>query len=281
MEVCKWDVCFSSVIRPSIHRTEKPKSKVMALWNWLVRVFAVNRLFYKVDNLSHFNFFLFGLILWIKFVLTGWLRSVIADYGVPLMVVVWTGVSYMPSGDVPKGIPRRLFSPNPWSPGAYENWTVIKACLIDLYIEYFPPLKMIKYWFMYFSKWQDMLNVPIVYIIGAFIPATMIAVLYYFDHSVASQLAQQKEFNLRKPSSYHYDLLLLGFLVCSRSSWSLTAFTFIYSPCVKLHFNGRPYCVDLLESLHLMVSFHNLQCIPRVWLLLNTRYSSLHDGVIT
>lgn len=58
-----------------------------------------------------------------------------------------------------------------------------------------------------------MLDVPIVYIIGAFIPASMIAVLYYFDHSVASQLAQQKEFNLRKPSSYHYDLLLLGFLV--------------------------------------------------------------------
>ncbi|XP_018485296.1 probable boron transporter 2 isoform X3 [Raphanus sativus] len=115
---------------------------------------------------------------------TGWLRSLIADYGVPLMVLVWTGVSYIPTGDVPKGIPRRLFSPNPWSPGAYENWTVVK----------------------------EMLQVPVVYIIGAFIPATMIAVLYYFDHSVASQLAQQKEFNLRKPSSYHYDLLLLGFL---------------------------------------------------------------------
>ncbi|GLT38094.1 hypothetical protein SLA2020_123610 [Shorea laevis] len=57
-----------------------------------------------------------------------------------------------------------------------------------------------------------MLNVPVVYIIGALIRATMIAVLYYFDHSVASQLSQQKEFNLRKPSSYHYDLLLLGFL---------------------------------------------------------------------
>ncbi|VVB06598.1 unnamed protein product [Arabis nemorensis] len=115
---------------------------------------------------------------------TGWLRSLVADYGVPLMVLVWTGVSYIPTGDVPKGIPRRLFSPNPWSPGAYENWTVVK----------------------------EMLDVPIVFIIGAFIPATMIAVLYYFDHSVASQLAQQKEFNLRKPSSYHYDLLLLGFL---------------------------------------------------------------------
>ncbi|MBA0583957.1 hypothetical protein Gorai_014793 [Gossypium raimondii] len=92
---------------------------------------------------------------------TGWLRSFIADYGVPFMVLVWTAASYIPSASVPKG---------------------------------------------------DMLNVPVVYIIGAFIPATMIAVLYYFDHSVASQLAQQKEFNLRKPSCYHYDLLLLGFL---------------------------------------------------------------------
>lgn len=115
---------------------------------------------------------------------TGWLRGFIADYGVPLLVLVWTAISYIPVKEVPKGIPRRLFSPNPWSPGAYSNWTVIK----------------------------EMLDVPAVYIIGAFIPATMIAVLYYFDHSVASQLAQQKEFNLRKPSSYHYDLLLLGFL---------------------------------------------------------------------
>lgn len=46
----------------------------------------------------------------------------------PLMVLVWTGVSYMPYGSVPRGIPRRLFSPNPWSPGAYDNWTVVKAC---------------------------------------------------------------------------------------------------------------------------------------------------------
>ncbi|KAL2341617.1 hypothetical protein Fmac_009557 [Flemingia macrophylla] len=116
---------------------------------------------------------------------SGCLRGFIADYGVPLMVLLWTAISYIPVGSIPKGIPRRLFSPNPWSPGAFENWTVIK----------------------------DMLNVPVLYIIGAFIPATMIAVLYYFDHSVASQLAQQKEFNLKKPPSFHYDLLLLGFMV--------------------------------------------------------------------
>ncbi|KAG5522929.1 hypothetical protein RHGRI_034919 [Rhododendron griersonianum] len=116
---------------------------------------------------------------------TGSLRGFIADYGVPLMVLVWTAISYAPVNNVPKGIPRRLYSPNPWSPGAYSNWTVIK----------------------------EMISVPPLYIVGAFIPATMIAVLYYFDHSVASQLAQQKEFNLKKPASYHYDLLLLGFLV--------------------------------------------------------------------
>ncbi|KAA3476061.1 Boron transporter 1-like protein [Gossypium australe] len=117
--------------------------------------------------------------------LIGWLRGLIADYGVPLMVLVWTAISYIPVNDVPRGIPRRLYSPNPWSAGAYSNWTVIK----------------------------EMVNVPPLYILGAFVPATMIAMLYYFDHSVASQLAQQKEFNLKKLPSYHYDLLLLGFLV--------------------------------------------------------------------
>ncbi|CAI0547344.1 unnamed protein product [Linum tenue] len=126
---------------------------------------------------------------------TGWLRGIIADYGVPIMVVVWTGLSYIPVRDVPAGIPRRLFSPNPWSPGAYSNWTVVKVNLNTDALE------------------QEMVHVPPLYIIGAFIPATMIAVLYYFDHSVASQLAQQKEFNLKKPASYHYDLLLLGVLV--------------------------------------------------------------------
>jgi hypothetical protein len=52
------------------------------------------------------------------------------------------------------------------------------------------------------------------HIFEAFIPAIMIAGLYFFDHSVASQMAQQKEFNLKKPSAYHYDILLLGFMVC-------------------------------------------------------------------
>lgn len=60
----------------------------------------------------------------------GWLRGFIADYGVPLMILVWTAVSYIPVNEVPRGVPRRLFSPNPWSPGAYSNWTVVKVTLI-------------------------------------------------------------------------------------------------------------------------------------------------------
>ncbi|XVE63527.1 hypothetical protein DITRI_Ditri07aG0027300 [Diplodiscus trichospermus] len=56
---------------------------------------------------------------------------------------------------------------------------------------------------------QDMGKVPVMYILAAFIPAMMVAGLYFFDHSVASQMAQQKEFNLKKPSAYHYDILVL------------------------------------------------------------------------
>ncbi|XP_057871912.1 boron transporter 1 isoform X2 [Cryptomeria japonica] len=116
---------------------------------------------------------------------TGLLRSFLADYGVPVMIVLWTAISFSANDSVPVGIPRRLNSPNPWTAGASSNWSVIK----------------------------DMHKVPPQYILAAFIPAIMIAGLYFFDHSVAAQLAQQKEFNLRNPSAYHYDLLLLGIMV--------------------------------------------------------------------
>ncbi|GLU22139.1 hypothetical protein SLE2022_382350 [Rubroshorea leprosula] len=115
---------------------------------------------------------------------TGWWRSFIADYGVPLMVVVWTALSFCVPRKVPSGVPRRLFSPLPWESASLHHWTVI----------------------------EDMAKVPPAYIFAASIPAVMIAGLYFFDHSVASQLAQQKEFNLKNPSAYHYDMLLLGFL---------------------------------------------------------------------
>lgn len=116
---------------------------------------------------------------------TGWLRSFVADYGVPLMVVVWTAMSYSVPSRVPSGVPRRLFSPLPWDSKSVQHWSVA----------------------------QDLLSVPVAYIFAAIIPALMVAGLYFFDHSVASQMAQQKEFNLKNPSAYHYDILVLGFMV--------------------------------------------------------------------
>ncbi|KAG8388297.1 hypothetical protein BUALT_Bualt02G0110900 [Buddleja alternifolia] len=115
---------------------------------------------------------------------TCWLRSFVADYGVPLMVLLWTAMSFGVPTNVPSGVPRRLFSPLPWESSSIYHWTVIK----------------------------DMGKVPPVYIFAAFIPALMVAGLYFFDHSVASQLAQQKEFNLKNPSAYHYDIFLLGLM---------------------------------------------------------------------
>ncbi|XP_071690805.1 probable boron transporter 6 isoform X2 [Rutidosis leptorrhynchoides] len=114
----------------------------------------------------------------------GWLRSLIADYGVALTVLLWTALSFAKHKDVPRDVPRRLFCPLPWRAGSLSHWTVTK----------------------------DMVNVPVVHIFTAIIPALMIAALYFFDHSVAAQMAQQKEFNLKKPSAYHYDIFLLGFM---------------------------------------------------------------------
>ncbi|EEF33039.1 Boron transporter, putative [Ricinus communis] len=119
---------------------------------------------------------------------TGWFRSFIADYGVSLMVVLWAALSFTIPGKAPSGVPRRLQSPLPWDSASLEHWTVV----------------------------MDMLKVPLPYIFAASIPAVMVTGLYFFDHSVASQLAQQKDFNLKKPSAYHYDILILGVmtLIC-------------------------------------------------------------------
>lgn len=80
-----------------------------------------------------FNLLLFNLS---YFAVAGWIRSLIADYGVPLMVLVFTAISYAPYSSVPKGIPRRLVSPNPWSRGAYQNWTVIKVYILFFHFYY-------------------------------------------------------------------------------------------------------------------------------------------------
>jgi hypothetical protein len=85
---------------------------------------------------------------WLWKCLPGKFRGFIADYGVPLMVLIWTALSYSSSKNVPPGIPRRLFSPNPWSHSASRNWTVIKAR--HLYLKCF---------MLYLCHWDHMSRV--------------------------------------------------------------------------------------------------------------------------
>lgn len=55
------------------------------------------------------------------------MRSFVADYGVPLMVVVWTALSYCVPRNVPSEVPRRLVASLPWDSGSLYHWTVIKV----------------------------------------------------------------------------------------------------------------------------------------------------------
>lgn len=118
--------------------------------------------------------------------LRSWLRGLITDYGVPILLVIWTALSFAItySGDeAQESIPRRVIAPDAWSAGALSS---------------------------FLTTVPGMSSTPSWAIAAALLPALIIAVLFYFDHSVSSQLAQVSEFNLKKPSSYHYDLLLLA-----------------------------------------------------------------------
>ena len=54
-------------------------------------------------------------------------------------------------------------------------------------------------------------------IIGAIIPGLMFFLLFIIDHNVSSILTQSPKFNLKKPSAYHLDFLVLGitFIPCA------------------------------------------------------------------
>ena len=54
------------------------------------------------------------------------MRSITSDYGVPLMVLVWTAVSYAFHDSFPKGVPRRLQSPNAWE-AMTGRWSILKV----------------------------------------------------------------------------------------------------------------------------------------------------------
>jgi hypothetical protein len=158
------------------------------------------------------------------------LRSFLADYGSAGMVVAWSGLSFAVTG-TPEGVPSRIAMPNTWDVKTGWSTATVRAtrcpcaCLCAA-----SPLA---------AAWrtepcvrpprprpyapfpralalpcctQDLHRVPAGDAALAAVPAMLIALLFFFDHAVSAQLAQQPEFGLRKPSAYHYDFALLGAL---------------------------------------------------------------------
>lgn len=81
-------------------------------------------------------------------------RALIEDYGAPLMVIVWTGVSYALSGSpVADGVPTRVNAPD--TQDALAGTSAVAGGMAD---------------------------VPGQYIAAALVPALIIVVLFYFDH---------------------------------------------------------------------------------------------------
>lgn len=108
------------------------------------------------------------------------LRAFLADYGVPIAILFWTGVSYAIQGPATATVPSRVTTPLTWQ--VHTSWHVASRMSL----------------------------VGGKYIAAALVPALIIAILFFFDHNVSSQLAQAEEFRLVKPSAYHWDMLLVG-----------------------------------------------------------------------
>lgn len=53
------------------------------------------------------------------------MRSFLADYGVPLLVVIWSAVGYCVYQGTPSGVPRRAIIYNTWD--VKTNWAVARV----------------------------------------------------------------------------------------------------------------------------------------------------------
>ncbi|KAE8657931.1 hypothetical protein F3Y22_tig00116976pilonHSYRG00129 [Hibiscus syriacus] len=80
---------------------------------------------------------------------TASLLGFVADYGVPMMVLCWTALSYTIPRQVSPGVPRRLVCPLLWEDASLYHWTVIK----------------------------HMGEVPVLYIFAAIVPVTTVVLM--------------------------------------------------------------------------------------------------------
>ena len=119
--------------------------------------------------------------------LFGWVRSFLADYSAPFCLIVFTAVSFASQraggGTVPDSIPQRINMPN------FLDSTWLKSGYLTA---------------------SRLGEIPAQHAGTAAVPGLIIAVLFYFDHSVSSQLAQMRDLGVVKPPAFHWDLLWIS-----------------------------------------------------------------------
>ena len=72
---------------------------------------------------------------WLYF--RGWIRSFLADYGVPLLVIVWSAVGYCVYRGTPMGVPRQAIIYNTWD--VKNNWAVARVSKSSLSVLHLLP----------------------------------------------------------------------------------------------------------------------------------------------
>jgi hypothetical protein len=117
-------------------------------------------------------------------ILTPSTREFLASYNTFICTLVFTGMSYW--GKLEEAGVKRLQIP--------ETWSGISNDGLAGGITGKNGQPVLEVWHVFF----------------AFVPGFVLMLLYFFDHQVCALLSQPKEFNLKKPSSYHWDLIVLG-----------------------------------------------------------------------
>ena len=110
------------------------------------------------------------------------IRNILSDYAAPFVVLLWTALSAALPRSVLHGLPHHVDSKQPWED---PNWGV--------------------------GMIEGMTVLPISARLLAAGPGLMISILFFFDHTVSSQLAQTgDDITVNRPPTYAYDLMLLG-----------------------------------------------------------------------
>jgi len=153
------------------------------------------------------------------------IRGIIADYGAAFSILLFTLVPFI--GRLKEPSITRLPAPDSFHPTIPRNW-------------------LVSFWIL--PGWA---------VAASIIPAMAMTLLFYFDHNVSSLLTQRSEFKLKKPSAYHWDFLILGFitLICGLLGIPPGNGLIPQAPLhtrslakIKQKSDGSDYIVSVLES---------------------------------